>query len=119
LLDFLPDRLLVFEPGAVGAISYAHLRIDASRTQFIEELAVPGDAQIVGNTWKYVNRSGGPDRRFKNNRQLPIALYEEISFESPSGLRELLQFSRVGVGAALQVAVNELRNQTRLGERVA
>ena len=119
LLAFLPDRLLVFEPGGVGTVSYANLRIEVSTTRFIEDLPVPGDAQIVGSTWKYVNRSGGPDRRFKDNRQLPIALYEEIAFESPSGLRELLQFSRVGCGAVLQWAVQELRNQTRMGERVA
>lgn len=62
-------------------------------TRFIEEEAVPKDAEVVGRTWKYVNKSGGPDRRFKNNRELPICLYGEIELRSESGLNTVLMFS--------------------------
>jgi len=27
-------------------------------------------------TWKYVNKKGDPDKRFKDNRKIPIVLYE-------------------------------------------
>lgn len=40
-----------------------------------------------------VNKSGGPDRRFKNNRELPICLYGEIELRSESGLNTVLMFS--------------------------
>ena len=44
-------------------------------------------------TWKYVNKNGGPDKRFKDNRQLPIMHYAELTLSSAHGLRFLVQFS--------------------------
>lgn len=40
--------------------------------RFIEEETPPADAAVVDQTWRQVNRKGGPDRRFNNNRELPI-----------------------------------------------
>jgi len=103
-LHFFPDRVLVVEPTAVGAVPYEQLRIVSSDTRFIENEGVPSDSKVVGRTWQYVNKSGGPDKRFKNNRELPIALYEEIHFSSSSGLNEVIQVSRGGIGALLETA---------------
>lgn len=100
-LFFLPDRLLVFDSGSVGAVSYSALIVDQGRTQFVEDDGVPSDSRIVGRTWRYVNKSGGPDRRFKHNSEIPICEYETIHFRSSTGLNELLHASRVGVATAL------------------
>lgn len=43
--------------------------------RFIETGRVPGDAAIAGRTWWFVNKNGGPDRRFKDNARLPITRY--------------------------------------------
>ena len=107
-LYFFPDRLLVFAANGVGAISYESLALDVSQTRFIEEENVPHDSTVVDHTWKYVNKKGGPDRRFKNNRQLPIALYEQVLFASSSGLNELIQLSKIGLGLKLNQAVAAL-----------
>jgi hypothetical protein len=100
-LYFFPDRLLVFDSSSVGAVPYAALVLERDRTTFIEEEAVPRDSQVVGQTWRYVNKKGGPDRRFKDNRQLPLCQYEALHFSSSTGLNELLHASRVGVGEKL------------------
>jgi hypothetical protein len=105
LLAFMPDRVLVFDGSTVGGFEYKNLRVEVGQTKFIEDGTPPSDAKIVGTTWRYVNKDGGPDRRFANNRQLPVALYEEMSLRSGSGLNELFQCSRLGVGGALQSAV--------------
>jgi hypothetical protein len=55
-----------------------------------------------------VNKKGGPDRRFANNPQLPVCLYDKIHFGSSSGLNEIIQVSRCGVGAALEQSVRHL-----------
>lgn len=115
-LAFLPDRLLVFEPGAVGAVRYDALVLDVSPTRFIEEESVPGDATVVGHTWRYVNKKGGPDRRFKDNRELPICAYESLHFSSSSGLNELLHVSRRNTGSAL---VSALAGMRELGQERA
>jgi hypothetical protein len=100
-LFFLPDRLLVFDAGSVGAVSYSALIVDQGRTQFVEDDGVPSDSRVVGRTWRYVNKSGGPDRRFKDNSEIPICEYETIHLRSATGLNELLHASRVGVASAL------------------
>lgn len=107
-LWFFPDRLLVFEPGGVGAVAYGQIRIERVTTRFIEDGTVPHDSQVVGHTWKYVNKKGGPDKRFKDNRELPIALYEDIHFTSASGLNELMQVSKNGAGASLEAALRAI-----------
>jgi hypothetical protein len=107
-LYFFPDKILVFEPKAVGAVSYKQLQLLVSETRFIEEGSVPPDATIVDRTWKYVNKKGGPDKRFKDNRELPIVLYEEINFISPSGLKERIQASRAGIGQSISESLNKL-----------
>jgi len=104
-LYFFPERLLVFGQDGVGAVSYDDLSIVVNRKQFIEDESAPHDAQVVGRTWQYVNKDGGPDLRFNNNRQLPICLYEELWLNSPSGLNEVLQFSRTGIGEKLDAAL--------------
>jgi hypothetical protein len=106
-LAFLPDRLLVFEPSGVGAVSYESLIIEVSEIRFVESERVPVDSRVVDHTWEYVNKKGGPDRRFKDNRQLPVVIYEEIHFKSPSGLNELIQVSRVGTGENFTSAISE------------
>jgi hypothetical protein len=108
LLAFTPERLLVFDGQRAGAVPYSQLSIQVSQTRFIEEQGVPADAQVVGQTWKYVNKKGGPDRRFKDNRQLPIVIYEETHLTSPSGLNELFNFSKVGASSPFVDAIRAM-----------
>ncbi|WP_293991125.1 hypothetical protein [Sphingomonas sp.] len=107
-LYFLPDLTLVVENGRVGAVAYDALRVTWQDSRFIEEDSVPSDAQIVGETWKYPNKNGGPDRRFANNRRLPICLYESFHLGSANGLNELLQVSTNGRTRAFASAVQAL-----------
>jgi hypothetical protein len=109
VLAFMPDRLLVFESAAVGAISYSTLNLNVAESQFIEEEGLPQDATVVGRTWRYVNKKGGPDRRFKDNREIPICAYEQIHMSSSTGLNEVIQVSRRGASAALSEALSSLQ----------
>src|SRR5262249_55541386 len=69
------------------------LEISNYPIRFIEEESVPSDAPVVDQTWRYVNKTGGPDRRFNSNKQLPICLYGELCFRSGSGLNFKLNYS--------------------------
>ena len=111
VLHFFPDRVLVYDRDGVGAVSYSGLEVAATQTRFIEDGAVPRDATVVDKTWKYVNKSGGPDRRFKDNRQLPICLYDEISLRSATGLNEVVQVSRCDVAAGFVKAIEYLASR--------
>ncbi len=107
-LYWLPDVVLVVESGKVGAVAYDQLEILWQDSRFIEEEVVPRDALVVGQTWKHPNKNGGPDRRFSNNRQLPICLYESIHLRSRNGLNELLQVSSNGRAQLLSAAARRL-----------
>jgi hypothetical protein len=107
-LYFFPDRLLVWDTDGVGAIRYEDLHVEWEEQSFIEDGAVPHDAKIVNKTWRYVNKEGGPDRRFTNNRELPVVLYEAFALTSKSGLNEVFQVSKTGIGPALALALKEL-----------
>jgi len=108
IVYFFPDRVLVYESDKVGAISYKDIEVRFSNKRFIESDYVPPDAQIVDSTWQYVNKKGGPDRRFKNNRQLPIALYSDLHFTSSTGLNELISVSKPNIGQQIFEAVKKL-----------
>lgn len=94
VLFFFPDVILIHHGKRFGAVGYEELYAKRSVTRFIENGKIPRDTQIVGQTWQHPNKSGGPDRRFASNRQIPVCLYEEVHLKSLSGLNELISFSR-------------------------
>ena len=112
-LHFMPDVILVAHDNRFGAVAYEDLAITHQYSRFIEDGAVPRDAQVVDRTWRFVNKKGGPDLRFNDNRQLPICLYEAMHLSSGSGLNELLEFSRTDVGAPFKEAVRRLAQALR------
>lgn len=81
-LFFLPDKLLVVSGTKVGAVNYNEIRMGLGTTRFIEDGVVPKDTKVVGKTWLKVNKNGTPDKRFKDNRQVPICEYGAIVIES-------------------------------------
>ena len=111
ILHFFPDRVLVYDHDGVGAVSYNQLFINVGNSQFIESDPVPHDAMIVGKTWRYVNKTGGPDRRFKDNKEIPVCLYQNLSFTSHTGLNELLQLSKIGYGEEFSHAIDILNKK--------
>jgi hypothetical protein len=80
--------------------------------KFIEDERVPSDTTIVDHTWRYVNKSGGPDRRFVTNRQIPVCLYRELSLQSEGGLNCKFQFSNPAAADSLYKVVEALRRTT-------
>ena len=108
-LAFYPDRLLVFRAGQVGAVLYSALQALPSNGRFNEEGGIPRDAQVVGHTWHYVNKSGGPDRRFKNNREIPVCAYGELELKSETGLSARFMASKPSAFDVVPKAVELLR----------
>jgi hypothetical protein len=108
-LVFLPDRLLVVDPKTVRLISYSELRVSLFKSKVIGRAGkVPPDATVIGRTWQYVNKDGGPDRRFKNNPRRPVVLYQRVLLRGPHGFRETIQFSRSEGGSSFKRAITEL-----------
>jgi hypothetical protein len=107
-LYFFPDFLLVLSGSTAGAVTYDNLHLRVQPSRHIETESIPSDAQVVGHTWQYPNKKGGPDRRFTSNRQIPVCLYEALHLSSPSGLNELIEHSKTGVAGRFASLVGEL-----------
>lgn len=111
---FLPDVALIHDASGFGAVSYDGLHLAWQPSNFIETDGVPSDAEIIRHTWQHPNKNGGPDRRFKQNRRLPVCRYEALHLSSDSGINELVEFSRVGFVQPLALALKSLPKNTIL-----
>lgn len=94
-LIILPDKVFFIRKRKVGLIDYSDFQITVSSVRFVESDPVPSDAQIVDRTWQFVNKNGTPDRRYNNNRQIPVCLYGQVFLRSSSGLNIELQISSI------------------------
>jgi Protein of unknown function (DUF4236) len=106
-LCLLPGRMLFFGQRGVSSLDYGDVRVEAMSMDFREGGTVPPDSTNVGTTWQYVNKTGGPDRRFFNNRRLPIQRYSDFIFTHPR-LSFRLEFSRFGIADAIAKAMRSI-----------
>ena len=113
-LFFLPDLILYLQSGTFGAVPYSDFNVDQQFTRFVEDEHVMADATVVGRTWRYVNKDGGPDRRFNNNTQLPVMQYGVLVLTSSRGLNIHLNTSSAQASTAAAHCWRELNS--RLGE---
>lgn len=97
---FLPDCVYMIKGSSVMALYYEHLKWSIGFTNFVEETP-PGDARVVDVTWQYVNKKGGPDRRFRNNPQLSKCLYGEFNVNFANQRRALLLLSNANMAEGI------------------
>jgi hypothetical protein len=89
--------------------------------RFTEDESIPSDTQVVGVTWAKENKDGSPDKRFRDNYQIPVCLYGEILFSTDSGVAEAYQFSNSEAARAFALAFEQYRRAlpTHMESRVA
>ncbi len=89
-LYLFPDRFFVFQDGVYSAIPYGEIQASLQDMEYREQEVLPSDATVIGNTWKYVRRNGEPDRRFNNNRQIPIVRYGVVVLSTQNFIAYLI-----------------------------
>lgn len=92
-----------------GLVELKDLEIIYSDSKFLEQEVVPSDAKIIGKTWAKVNNNGTPDKRFKDNYEIPIVKYGELKFISGTGVFEVFLFSNSEAGKAYSVAYDNYK----------
>lgn len=91
--------------GAFALIDIRELQIGVEGVRFHEDEDVPKDAEVVGYTWAKTNKDGSPDRRFKENYQIPVCLYGQIAFRTQTGVTEEYMVSNANAALAFANAV--------------
>lgn len=79
----------------ISLIDFQQIEIDLIRTRFVEEEAVPSDANVVSQVWAKANKDGSPDLRFNQNYQIPVCEYAEVTLSTFTGLQEKYLVSNV------------------------
>jgi hypothetical protein len=88
-LFLYPGFVLYFvSSDAFALLEYNQVALVFQPSRFIEEELVPPDSIVVDQTWAKVNKDGSPDRRFKDNYQIPVAQYGKLTLKSSTGLNE-------------------------------
>jgi hypothetical protein len=114
-LFFLPDQVLYWQRGLFASIEYDSLKLDAASTRFIEDAVQTSDSKQVGTTWRYVRKDGGPDRRFNDNRQLPVMQYGVVSASSSSGLNLVLHTSNMDAASSFSATFKTFQSSRARG----
>jgi hypothetical protein len=81
---FFPDQIVVVDGRKHSEYEYSDLSLSVSNTRWQETDPLPRDAEVIGKTWQYVNKSGGPDKRFKDNYEIPVCAYQELHIFLPN-----------------------------------
>jgi Protein of unknown function (DUF4236) len=105
----LPDQMLIRDGKAFAAFPYHEVEMALGLTTWIESGSVPADSERVGTTWQFANARGGPDRRYKNNRQLPEMQYAQVVLATPNGSQCWCLVSSVPAARAFFEVLQALR----------
>lgn len=105
--------VIINDMRAFGLIDFKDLKIEFAQQRFIEEESIPSDSKIVDYAWAKVNKNGTPDKRFKNNHQIPIALYGKIGLCSDTGLNEVYQVSNCELTEGFYNAARSYQTATK------
>jgi hypothetical protein len=93
-LYFYPGFIIMYDShNHFGIVSLKELEFHYESVRFVEKGTVPKDSKIIDRTWEKVNKNGTPDKRFKDNYQIPIVRYGSIRLTSRNGLHEEYEFS--------------------------
>jgi hypothetical protein len=107
-LYFYPNFIVMYSNQKQFALIGLH-EIDFyhNAVSFIEAGTVPSDSKIIDKTWAKVNKNGTPDKRFKDNYQIPIVRYGDMSLNTNTGLNEQYEFSNYESSAEFATAFKE------------
>ncbi len=110
-LYFYPNFIVMYASSKrFAVIGLDELYFSHSYVRFTETGIVPRDSNVIDWTWTKVNKNGAPDKRFKDNRQIPVVKYGEITLRTDTGLHEEYEFSNYEYTAAFGQAFGKYQN---------
>lgn len=109
-----PGFLLIESESRFAVVSISDVDLDYRRTRFAETEAVPTDSKVDGNTWRYANKNGGPDRRFNDNHPIPWAVYGILTIRFKKVLHEEYMVSNEDAARQFAHHLLALIEQTKL-----
>ena len=107
---FLPCDIIIKKGKHIVACAYENLEIRTGTTNFIETDPVPKDATIIRYTWQFVNKDGSADKRYSNNRKLPVCQYGRIMLQAGDQIGVEIHVSNAATTANIGTAYRYYAN---------
>lgn len=108
---FYPNFIIIYSSKSKFAvIGLSELQLTFSPVRFVETGLVPADSKIIDKTWAKVNKNGTPDKRFKDNYEIPVVRYGNIAMKTSTGLNEEYEFSNYEFAEAFANAFLSYQN---------
>lgn len=87
-VEIHPGLAVVLKSGEAGLrfVNFSAMSVECTEVEILEHERIPEGAVIVRQVWEKANQDGSPNRRFADNRQLPIVAYGLIRLALPGGL---------------------------------
>ncbi|MFP8966466.1 hypothetical protein ACKC9G_07825 [Pokkaliibacter sp. CJK22405] len=85
-LFFLPDRILFISKGVVRSESIHTLRAHEEDVVVKTTQTVQQSAQVVGQTWEYVNNVGAKNESIRFNKEVLLCRYQKLTLSSDRGM---------------------------------
>ena len=91
-LLFLPNIIAAKQKNKWIGIDWKDFSINIAKTNFLDD-SPADDSEIISQTYKYITKSGKPDKRYKNNPVKYECEYAGIELSSNNGLHLLMMAS--------------------------
>jgi hypothetical protein len=82
-LELYPGFAMTGAAADQKAVSLLDINLDQGEAVVAEVSEPPADAAMVRRIWEKANKDGSPDRRYANNRSIPIVRYGLLQFSAP------------------------------------
>ena len=76
-----------------GIVELKEVEMLFNESNFIESEQQPNDSEVIKYVWEKTNKNGTRDKRYADNRELPLMRYGEITFYKKTGIFEKFMFS--------------------------
>jgi hypothetical protein len=82
-LELYPGFAMIGAGADSKAVSLLDFHLNATEAVVAEVIDPPADAVMVTRVWEKTNKDGSRDRRYANNRSIPIVRYGLLRFTGP------------------------------------
>ena len=114
---FYPGFVLVVDAAKsdFAIVDLKDLDVRHSESHFTETEVVPSDSEMIGKTWAKSNKNGTRDKRFRDNRELPVMRYGTMSLSAGGGLDEAFMFSNSDACRSFVESITAMKSTLRAG----
>ncbi len=111
---FYPTFIVMYSSQkSFALVGFNELQLSHLPVRFVENSSIPSDTKVIDRTWAKVNKNGSPDKRFKDNYEIPVVRYGQINLRTETGMNEEYEFSNYEFSEQFASAFLDFQNTVK------